>query len=458
MPSHMEKELDFIAPAREDIQATIHELGEHDVQLVNLQFSDISGGARTVTVPVSLLPRVFHRGYRFDGAAMAGGERQVEVDLFLMPDPSSFTIFPHVTGEPRRAQIFCWVTRRENQPFAGDPRTILQRQLQRAAALDLDYRAGIELEFYLYRGESLAEAARAAHLIDNGYFGDGGDDTANVRDDIVAELHELGVGVHGAHHETGPGQQELDLRHSGGIRLADQLMTTRQVIRQVAQRHGMRATFMAKPFPDLPGSGMHIFQRLLSLSDGKDLLRDEGDTHGTSSTAQHMIAGQLAHASAMSAILNTTVNSYKRLADGHRAPGWATWARVSRGSLLRVPTASSDVATDIELRSPDALANPYLAVAVALGAALDGIQNEMEPPPPFDENLVSYDEDEFHRLGATRLPQTMGEALDELATNDVIRMILGTYIFDQLLSVKRAEWSDYRRHVSPWEHARYGDL
>lgn len=458
MTSHIDKDIDFITPAHDAIQATIHELGEHDVQLVNLQFSDIAGGARTVTIPVSLLPRVFHRGYRFDGAAMAGGRRQVEVDLFLMPDPTTLTIFPVSIGQPRRAQLFCWVTRRENQPFSGDPRTILQRQLRHAAALDLDYRTGIELEFYLYRGESLAEAARAAHLVDNGYFGDGGDETAHVRDDIVAMLHELGVGVHGAHHETGPGQQELDLRHSGGIRIADQLITTRQVIRQVAQNHDMRATFMAKPFPDLPGSGMHLFQRLLSLSDGKDLLRDEDDTHGSSSMAQHMIAGQLAHAPAMSAILNTTVNSYKRLADGHRAPAWATWARVSRGSLLRVPTSATEVPTDIELRSPDALANPYLAIAVALGTALDGIQNEMEPPAPFDENLVSYDEDEFHRLGATRLPQTMGEALDELATNDVVRTILGTYIFDQLLSVKRAEWSDYRRHVSPWEHARYGDL
>lgn len=458
MAASIDKDLDSILPTREDIQHTIHTLGEHEVSLVYLQFSDIAGGARTVTIPVSLLPRVFHRGYRFDGAAMAGGERQVEVDLFLMPDPSTLTIFPATAGKARAAQLFCWVTRRENQPFSGDPRTILQRQLNRAAALGLDYRAGIELEFYLYKGESLAEAAHAAHLIDNGYFGEGGDDTAEIRDEIVANLHELGIGVHGAHHETGPGQQELDLRHSGGIRIADQLITTRQVIRKVAHQYGMRTTFMAKPFPDLPGSGMHIFQRLLSLNDGRDMLRDDGDLHGTSGMAQHMIAGQLAHAPAMSAILNTTVNSYKRLADGHRAPAWATWARVSRGSLLRVPTAASDVATDIELRSPDALANPYLAIAVALGAAIDGIQEEKEPPPPFDENLVSYDEDEFHRLGAVRLPQTMGEALDELANNDVIRSILGTYIFDQLLSVKRTEWSDYRRHVSPWEHARYGDL
>lgn len=458
MPANTGRDLEFITPPREAIQSTIHELGEHDVDLVHLQFSDIAGGARAVTIPVSLLPRVFHRGYRFDGAAMAGGERQVEVDLFLMPDPSTLTIFPVVDGQPRRAQLFCWVTRRENQPFAGDPRTILQHQLQRAAALDLDYRAGIELEFYLYRGGSLNEAARAAHLVDNGYFGEGREDTALVRDEIIAELHELGVGVHGAHHETGPGQQELDLRHSGGIRIADQLMTTRQVIRQVAQRHGMRATFMAKPFPDLPGSGMHIFQRMLSLSDGRDLLRDDSDPHGTSQLARHIIGGQLQHAPAMSAILNTTVNSYKRLADGHRAPAWATWARVSRGSLLRVPTSASDVPIDLELRSPDALANPYLMVAVALGAAVDGIQNEIEPPPPFDENLVSWEEDEFHRFGATRLPQTMGEALDELASNDVMRSILGTYIFDQLLAVKRAEWADYRRHVSPWEHERYGDL
>jgi glutamine synthetase len=458
MATRLDLDLDQVMPSPERIQASLESLTEHGVTLVNLQFSDIAGGTRTVTVPVSLMPVIFERGYRFDGAAMAGGQRQVELDLFLTPDPSTLTVFPGLADGPRRAQFFCWVTRRDGQPFAGDPRSTLQRQLQKAASLGFDYQVGIEMEFYLYAGENLAAASRLPSANSTGYFGDGEDTTADARDEIVATLQELGVGVNGAHHETGPGQQELDLRHSGGIRIADQIITTRQIIRRIAHKHGMGATFMAKPFPEAPGSGMHLFQRLLHYPDGHDLLSDPAASGGLTPTARHMIGGQLVNAQGMSAILCTTVNSYKRLADGHRAPKHATWARVSQASLVRLPASTEGVAADIELRSPDPMANPYLAIAAALGAALDGIRNKEEPIAPLDENLVTYDDDELYRLGIPRLPQTMGEALDALGGSDVIRETLGDYIFDQLLSVKRAEWSEYRRHVSPWEHMRYGDL
>lgn len=458
MATHLDLDLEPLAPDQQDIQNAIDRLDEENVTLVNLQFTDIAGGIRTVTIPVSLLPTVFGRGYRFDGAAMAGGARQVEIDLFLIPDTNSMTIFPRLEDGPRQAQIFCWVTRRNGQPFAGDPRSALQRQLQEAARLGLDYRVGVELEFYLYKGDDLANATLLPESTATGYFGDGEDTTADVRAKIVATLHQLGVCIHGGHHETGPGQQELDLRHRGGIGMADQIITTRQVIRQIASEHGMRATFMAKPFANTPGSGMHLFQRILSYPDRTDLLQDPDSNHGLSPIASHMIAGQIAHAAEMSAIVCTTVNSYKRLADGHRAPSHATWARVSHSSLLRVPATPSGTSADIELRSPDTMANPYLAIAAALGTALDGIRNAMEPRTPLDENLVSYADDELTRLGIPPLPQTLGEALDMLSRSDVVRNVLGEYIFDQLLAVKRAEWADYRRHVSPWEHMRYGDL
>lgn len=457
MSSHIAPETISFPPSREDVQRTMDALDEHGVTLVTLQFSDIAGGGRAITIPASILPRVFRRGFRFDGAAMTGGMRQVEVDLFLAPDPGTLLFLPPVEGQPRRALLFCWVTRREGQPFAGDPRTILQRQLQRASGLGLDYRVGIELEFYFYEGD-LQSAYLSLHRNDAlGYFSEGDVRTAALRDEIVATLHELGLGIHGAHHETGPGQQELDLRHLGGIRVADQLTSIRQIVRSLAQQHGMKVTFMAKPFSDAPGSGMHLFQRVLSLSDGSDLLRDP-ETGELSDIARHMIAGQLKHAPGMSAIMNTSVNSYKRLSDGHRAPAWATWAHVSGNSLLRVPATPSGTLTDIELRSPDALANPYLAFAVALGAAVDGIENRLEPPAPFEESLVQHHDDEFRRSGVERLPQTLGEALDRLAQDDAMREILGHYIVDQLLAIKREEWAEFRRHVSPWEHAKYGEL
>lgn len=445
-------------PEPEAIDEALARLTEHRVALVDLQFSDIAGGMKALTIPQNLVDRTFRHGYRFDGAAMTGGARQVELDLYLAPDPYTLAILPPRDDEPRRAQLFCWVVRRDGQPFAGDPRSTLQAQLKKSADAGFDFQVGIEMEFYLLARASQAGAAILPAVDAAGYFDVGEDVLSGTRDDIIATLQSMNIGVGGAHHETGPGQQELDLLHAGGIRLADQIITTRQVIRSVAQRRGLRATFMAKPFPDAPGSGMHLFQRLISYPGGHDLLTDAQAGDGISTTARHFIGGQLAHAQGMSAILCTTVNSYKRLADGHRAPRHATWARVSQASLIRVPATTPGTSADLELRSPDAMTNPYLAMAVALGSALDGIRHGEEPSAPLDENLVAYDDDELNRLGVTRLPTTLGEALDAMAADDVIRESLGGYIFDQVLTVKRAEWADYRRHVSPWEHLRYGDL
>jgi glutamine synthetase len=445
-------------PTPEQLEEVLARLTESNVAVVDLQFSDIAGGIKALTIPANLMERTLHQGYRFDGASMAGGLRQVELDLYLAPDANTLTVVPAVEHEPRRAQVFCWVVRRDGQQFAGDPRSTLEMQLRKAADAGFDYQVGIEMEFYLLPNDPSGEPPRLPVVHGAGYFDVGEDVLAVTRDEIIATLQEMGVGVGGAHHETGPGQQELDLLHAGGIRLADQIITTRQVIRSVAQRRGLRATFMAKPFAEAPGSGMHLFQRLLSFPGGKDLLTDSSSGDGISTTARHFIGGQLAHAQGMSAILNTTVNSYKRLADGHRAPRHATWARVSQASLIRVPGFTPGTSADIELRSPDAMANPYLAMAVALGAGLDGIRSMEEPSAPLDENLVAYDDDELNRLGVTKLPISLGEALDTMAADDVIRTSLGTYIFDQLLTVKRAEWIDYRRHVSPWEHLRYGDI
>ncbi|MBA2276118.1 MAG: glutamine synthetase [Chloroflexia bacterium] len=445
-----------VRPSPEAAEEAVERAQTHGVALVDLQFSDIAGGIKGLTIPVTLLRHTLEHGYRFDGSALAGGMRLVELDLYLVPDPATLTILPNREGQPRRAQVFCWVLRRDGQPFPGDPRATLDRVLGQAANSGFDYQVGVELEFYLLGGNPADLTLLPAHDA-AGYFDVGEEVLAGTRDEILATLHDMGINVGGAHHETGPGQQELDLLHAGGIRVADQIITTRQVIRTVAQRRGLRATFMAKPFADAPGSGMHVFQRLAGLDGGDDVLRDPA-TLDLSTTARHLIAGQLAHASGLCAVLCTTVNSYKRLAAGHRAPRHATWARVSQGSLIRVPAAAPGVETDVELRSPDAMVNPYLAIAAILSAALDGIRQGDEPPGPLDENLVTYDEDELRRIGAPQLPTSLGEALDAFARDDVMRAALGNYIFEQLLTVKRAEWIEYRRHVSPWEHLRYGDV
>lgn len=441
----------------EQVAEALARVAETQVRLIDLQFSDIAGGIKALTIPVHLLEQTFTRGYRFDGAALSGGRREVELDLFLAPDPQTLTILPPYEDEPRRAQLFCRVLRRDGQPFAGDPRSALQRQLERAAERGYDYTAGIEMEFYLLGPNGLTTdplpATDAA-----GYFDVGEDVLTNTRNEIVDTLAAMGIGVGGAHHETGPGQQELDLFPTGGIAIADQIVTTRQVIRTIAKRRGLRATFMPKPFPDAPGSGMHVFQQVASYPGGDDLLRDDGAPDGISGLARRVIAGQLAHAPGMAIIACTTVNSYKRLDAGHRAPRHASWARVSQASLIRVPSSLEAARADIELRSPDAMTNPYLLFAATIGAAVAGIAADEEPIAPLDELLVQYDDDELNRLGVPRLPSTLGEALDVFATDDVIRDAVGSYIADQLQHVKKAEWLAYKSHVSPWEHLRYGDL
>lgn len=436
------------------------------VQVVDLLFSDITGGTKALTIPLKLLPEAMKRGYRFDGSALTGGDRRTELDLYLVPDASTLVLIPaglFGDGNQPRGRLYCSVRRGDGQPFPGDPRSALERVLLRAAAAGFDYRVGLEIEYYLLRSDletlRALDALAAAPSTTNagGYFGVGEDLITATRDEIVATLDLLGVEVGGGHHETGPGQEELDLRVTGGIRMADQIMTVRQVIRSVAQRRGFRATFMPKPFVDAAGSGMHLFQQVSHFPAGGDALRDDQSHSGDdlSALARYFIAGQLNHAPGMAAIVSPTVNSYKRLAAGHRAPRHVRWARVGESSLIRVPGGIADEPLQLELRSPDPMANPYLALAVAIACGLDGVDRGEEPPYPLDESLVAYDDAELQRLGTPKLPMSLGDALNGLAEDDVIREALGDYIFEQLLSVKRQEWDDYRQDVSPWERDRY---
>ena len=432
----------------------LNRVSEEGVRLVDLQFSDLAAGARVMTIPVEILPGVLREGYRFDGSAVTGGLREVELDLFLMPDAGTLLTYQDPDSGMARARFSCSVRRRDGQPFAGDPRSVLERNLAEAREAGFEYLVGMELEYYLFRRDNteLASAPDAA-----GYFGAGSSLGTRTRDDVLATLAEMGIRVGGAHHETGPGQEELDLLPADALHMADTVLTVRQVIRSIAGRHGLRANFMPKPLADAPGSGMHVFQQLRRVEDDADALR--GDADSLSPQALHAIAGQLGHARGMSAIVCPTVNSYKRLSAGHRAPRHATWARLSQASLVRVPTfgAAGYAPVELELRSFDNMANPYLALSVALASAIDGIRRGEEPSLALDENLVRFDDAELMRRGVPSLPTTLGEALSAFIEDDLVRTALGDYVSDQFLSVKRDEWSAYRRYVSPWEQERYGD-
>lgn len=427
-------------------------VADERVRLVDLQFSDIAGGAKALTITAEQLERTLEQGYRFDGSALTGGTRKVELDLYLAPDPRTLVVFPTAEGSERRARLCCAVVRRDRQPFAGDPRSVLARSLAAAREAGYDYRVGVEMEYYLLRGD-LANPLPPRDAA--GYFDVGEDVVAGTRAEVLTTLQAMGIGVGGAHHETGPGQEELDLPATDALRMADQLITVRQVIRSVAQRRGLRATFMPKPMADAPGSGMHVFQQIVRWPDGGDALRTADDE--LAPVAYWAIGGQLAHAPGMCLIACPSVNSYKRLNAGHRAPRHATWARVSQASLIRVPSWAAGEEAAVELRSPDAMANPYLAFAVALSCALHGIQNRTEPPDPLDESFVSYDDGELARRGVPKLPGTLGEAIHAFAEDDIVQAAVGEYVTDQLLTVKSEEWEAYRSYVSPWEFARYAD-
>jgi glutamine synthetase len=436
---------------REQRETVLGQVAEAQVRLIDLQFSDIVGGAKALTIPIELLAVVLEQGYRFDGSALTGGHRKVELDLFLTPDPGTLAIFPFESAGERRARLCCSVVRRDGQPFAGDPRSVLERNLAAARELGFDYRVAIEMEYYLLPADgALPDEERGA-----GYFSIAGDQISATRDAVLTALQGMGITVGGSHHETGPGQEELDLPDVNALRMADQLITVRQVIRTVARRHGLRATFMPKPMEKAAGSGTHVFQSLYRAADGRDALGADGNN--LTQEAYWMIGGQIQHATGMTLITNPTVNSYKRLNAGHRAPRHATWARVSQASLIRVPSWLEGNQSEIELRSPDAMANPYLALAAALAGAMDGIRQRIDPGDPFDESFVTFDDEEFERRGVTRLPSTLGEAITAFADDAVITQALGGYISDQLLTVKRDEWAAYRAHVSPWELERYLD-
>jgi glutamine synthetase len=447
--SVLEVKHEHARPTADDVVERVRDEG---LGLVDLVFSDITGGAKALTIPASLMERTLERGYRFDGSALTGGIRSVELDLYLTPDPATFAVMTPGDGNERRGRICCSVLRRDGQPFDGDPRSALIRVIERAAGEGIDYRVGIEMEYYLLKGEWTYLAVERDSA---GYFDFGEDAVSRTRDSIVSSLASVGVGLGGAHHETGPGQEEIDLRPTDALRMADQLITIRQTIRTAARQFGLRATFMPKPFTDAPGSGVHVFQQFRRIDAGSDLLRDEVDA--LAPTALQIIAGQIAHAAAMCAVLCPTVNSYKRLNAGHRAPRYANWAHVSQTSMIRVPSALAGGAASIELRCQDALANPYLALAAALSAALDGIEHDLEPPEPLEESFSSYDDAGLERIGVQRLPATLGEALVALSQDQVVQDALGSYIADQLMTVKRAEWEEYRTVVGPWEHRRYGD-
>jgi glutamine synthetase len=423
-----------------------------DVQFVRLWFTDILGQLKSFAIGKEELPGALEDGMGFDGSSITGFNAIEESDMVAMPDPSTFRLLPWRGKEAPVGRLFCDILTPDREPYEGDPRHVMRRAIARAQELGFDhYYLGPELEFFLFKDDEGTEV-----LDKGGYFDLTTLDAASdFRRDVVFTLRELGIPVEYTHHEVGPSQHEIDMRYAEGLEMADNAMTYRIAVKEVAMQHGYYATFMPKPLYGENGSGMHTHQSL--FREGTNAFFDPDDEYFLSDTAKGFIAGQLHHARELAALFAPSVNSYKRLVPGYEAPVYIAWSRRNRSALVRVPVyhPGKEQATRAELRCPDPSCNPYLAFAALLHAGLDGIERGYELPEPIERNLYDLTPEERAQLGVGELPETLGEAIEEMARSQLVERALGGHIFSRYIGLKREEWSDYRVQVTPWELERY---
>jgi glutamine synthetase len=439
---------------KDDPKARILERAQREkVKFMRLQFTDILGVIKNVEVPDRQFQEALEGRIMFDGSSIEGFVRIEESDMYLKPDLATFQVLPWTYGGSERVgRIICDIANPDGSPFPGCPRTALKRVIARASNAGFAMKAGPEAEFFLFQRRPGGEPTTETHD-SGGYFDltpvDLGED---VRREIILALEQMGFHVEAAHHEVAPGQHEIDFRYDDALITADNVTTFRFVVKNVANRNGLHATFMPKPVFGINGSGMHTHQSLFVK--GKNAFHDESAEHQLSRTCLQYIAGLLRHAKGFCAITNPLVNSYKRLVPGFEAPTAIAWSERNRSPLVRVP-ASRGATTRIELRMPDPSCNPYLALAAMLRAGLDGIERALDPGPPVTKNIARMSHRERRHLRIDELPGNLSEALDQLEKNDLMRETLGDHIFDHFLAAKREEWDSYIRHVSPWEIDRY---
>jgi glutamine synthetase len=429
---------------------------EDGIQFISLQFTDIVGIVKSVIVPLGELETVLNYGQWFDGSSVEGFARIAESDMYLVPDLDTYAVIPWGQDRNPTARLICDVYTPRGEPFAGDPRHILKRVMQQAQAQGWIFNTGPEPEFFLFERDGNGHVVSRPH--DQGsYFDLSTDRGLEVRKEMSRALAAFGIRVEASHHEVAPGQQEIDFQYADALRAADNVVTFKTALKEVARSQGLHATFMPKPISAVNGSGMHIHQSITHSQTGANLFADPGDEYGLSTFAHRFVAGQLSHARGMCAILSPLVNSYKRLVPGYEAPVYISWGQINRSALIRVPQVQAErpESTRLELRCPDPSCNPYLAFSVMLAAGLDGIRRELAPPPIANEDLYNLDGSMREARGMQVLPGSLGEALEELKADDLVRETLGEHLFDRFVEAKSIEWQEYCAHVSGWEIDRY---
>jgi glutamine synthetase len=438
----MQQQLDYVL-------RTVEERG---VRFVRLWFTDVLGTLKSFAITPAELETALEEGMTFDGSAIQGYSRVQESDMLALPDPSTFEIVPWRGEDAPVARMFCDIKHLSEEPFEGDPRHVLKRNLERARDKGFTFYTAPEMEFFIFQSADTPPVP-----LDTAGFFDLTqlDMVSDLRRQTIVTLEAMGIPVEYSFHELGPSQHEIDLRYTDALTMADNVMTFRQVVKQVANELGVYATFMPKPIEGAFGSGMHT---QVSLFEGDvNAFYDAGDEFGLSKVGKHFIAGLLHHAREITAITNQTVNSYKRLIAGYEAPVHIGWARNNESALVRLPTPKKgkESSTRLEFRSPDPACNPYLAFSVILAAGLKGVEEGYDLPPEAANNIYEMTPEERAAEGIGSLPQNLAEAVSAMEESELVAEALGEHVFDYFIRNKRAEWMDYKAHVTPWELDRY---
>ncbi len=426
---------------------------EQDVKFVRLQFTDIFGILKNVAITVEQLEKALDNRCMFDGSSIEGFVRIEESDMYLRPDVNTFAIFPWRPQNGKVARLICDVYNPDGTPFKGDPRYVLKRALNKATEMGFDtFNVGPECEFFLFLTDSEGNPTTITH--DNaGYFDLGPVDLGeNARRDMCLVLEEMGFEIEASHHEVAPGQHEIDFKYSDALTTADNIMTFKMVVKTVAQRNGLHATFIPKPIYGINGSGMHTNMSL--FKNGKNVFFDEKGPLQLSNEAYWFIGGIMKHMRSIVAITNPIVNSYKRLVPGYEAPVYIAWSARNRSPLIRIPE-SRGTSTRLELRCPDPSCNPYLSQAAILMAGLDGIKSKLQPPASTDKNIFEMSEAQRKKEGIDSLPGSLKEAVDEMSKSELAKEALGEHVFNKFIEAKNEEWNDYRAKITQWEIEQY---
>jgi glutamine synthetase len=435
--------------ARKHVLNRVH---QENVEFVLLWFTDLEGHLKSFAITPGELEGALDDGMGFDGSSITGFNAIEESDMVAIPDPDTFQLMPWKQGETKTCRMICDVVTPDGQPYEGDSRHMLRLALERMRSMGFDtFNVGPELEYFIFKGDRGTET-----LDEGGYFAQTTLDAATeLRQETVRSLEGMGIPIEYVHHEVGPSQHEIDMRYAPALDMADHTLTYRLIVKEIAKKAGFHATFMPKPIFGENGSGMHTHQSL--FADGRNAFFDPDDEWHLTDAGKGFIAGQLHHAREIAAVFAQWVNSYKRLVPGYEAPVYVAWSRRNRSALIRIPLykPGNEQATRAEIRCPDPACNPYLTFAALLHAGLEGIEKGYELPPPMETNLYHLTAEQRRERGIVALPETLGEAIDELAGSEVARKALGPHIFDRYVELKRKEWDEYRVQLTEWELERY---